>query len=81
MATPHCTGSVALLLQAKPERTPDQIKGLLMQTAKNLGLDINTQGAGRADVAKAFGMDGPTPPPPPPPGCPFKLLQALFVHK
>lgn len=53
MATPHATGSVALLLQQNPGATPQQIKDALMGTAKNLGLDPNTQGAGRGNVAAA----------------------------
>lgn len=79
MATPHCSGAVALLLQAKPQLTPDQIKGLLMQTARNLGLDANTQGAGRADIARAFGGEGG--PQPAPPGCIFKALQGLMAFR
>ncbi len=80
MATPHAAGSVALILQSKPQLTPDQIKGMLVQAAKNLGLDPNTQGAGRADVAKAFGLDGGPVPPPPKPGCALAALQSLLGH-
>jgi len=78
MATPHCSGAVALLLQARPQSTPDQIKGLLMQTAHNLGLDANTQGAGRADIARAFGGNGG---PQPKPGCLFKAIQGVTGPK
>ena len=80
MATPHATGAVALLLQASPQSTPDQIKGLLMQTAKDLGLAANTQGAGRADIGKAFGGGGVTPRPQPPQGCSLALLKAMLAR-
>ncbi|MFQ6015390.1 MAG: S8 family peptidase, partial [Anaerolineae bacterium] len=54
MATPHCSGAVALLLQANPDLTPAEVKDILMRTAKDLALDPNTQGTGRADVYKAY---------------------------
>jgi hypothetical protein len=54
MATPHASGTCALLLQARPDLSPQQIKDLLMTTAKNLNLAPNTQGSGRSDVAAAF---------------------------
>ena len=53
MATPHSAGACALLLQAKPGLTPQQIKDILMNTTKDLSLDANTQGTGRAQVDKA----------------------------
>ncbi len=70
MATPHASGSCALLLQAHPKATPKQIKDALMQTAKNIGLDANTMGAGRAQIFAAhqwLANQVPEPPPPPPP--------------
>jgi serine protease AprX len=73
MATPHAAGACALLLQAKTSLTPAQVKELLMTTARNLGLDANTQGSGRAVVFAAYqkATQGPppipTPPPTPPP--------------
>lgn len=54
MATPHAAGSAVLLLEAEPGLKPAQIKEVLMQTAKDLGLDPNTQGAGRADIYQAY---------------------------
>jgi len=75
MATPHCTGVVALLLEAKPDLTPDRIKTLLQRTAVDLRLDESTQGAGRVDGWAAFQAreeefppePEPTPPPEPEP--------------
>ena len=54
MATPHATGACALLLQVQPTLTPQQVKDALLNTAKDLGLDANTQGQGRAQVLNAF---------------------------
>ncbi len=71
MATPHATGSCALLLAGKPGLAPQQVKDLLMNTAMNLNYDANTQGKGRADVFAAYQLSQgitPTPPPPPAPG-------------
>lgn len=65
MATPHAVGAVALLLQAQPDWTPAQVKARLTGAAVDLGLDANTQGAGRANVFAAW--PGPPPPPPEPP--------------
>lgn len=69
MATPHAAGACALLLQAKPGLSPQQLKDILMNTAKDLGLDPNTQGKGRAQVFAAYQSalgQTPTPQPPPP---------------
>lgn len=72
MATPHAAGACALLLEAKPGLTPQQIKDILMGTAKNLNLDPNSQGTGRAQVFQAYQVvigtePMPTPPPTPTP--------------
>jgi len=85
MATPHATGACALLLQAKPGLSPQQIKDTLMNTAKDLGLDANTQGKGRAQVFVAYqsalGQEPqpqpPAPPTPPGTGC-LATLQRWF---
>jgi serine protease AprX len=75
MATPHATGSVALLLQAKPDLTPNQVKWALLTTALELGENPNDQGSGRGDVFAAYQKivsetppDLPDPPEPAPPG-------------
>lgn len=67
MATPHTTGSVALIRQAHPDWTPDTIRTILINTATNMrdlnrapkadGLganSVNEQGGGLIDVAHAI---------------------------
>ncbi|MEM2169722.1 MAG: S8 family serine peptidase [Candidatus Bathyarchaeia archaeon] len=54
MATPHVSGAVALIKQAKPYLTPLEIRSLLVSTAKDLGYDVYTQGGGRIDVFAAI---------------------------
>jgi serine protease AprX len=70
MATPHASGVAALLLQANPKLTAEQVKIHMLAGALNLGLDPNEQGVGRGDAyqsyLKAIG-EAPTPEPPPPP--------------
>jgi subtilisin family serine protease len=72
MATPHATGSAALLLQAKPDLTPNQVKWVLLTSAVDLGQPANSQGSGRADVLAAYqkAVSGTVPdlPNPPVPG-------------
>ena len=53
MATPHVAGTVALIKQAHPDWTPEDIKNSLKNTAKDLGQTLNAQGYGRIDVEKA----------------------------
>ncbi len=54
MATPHATGSAALLLQARPDLTPNQVKWALMTAARDLGEDPNAQGSGLGQVFAAY---------------------------
>ncbi|MCE4600240.1 MAG: S8 family serine peptidase [Desulfurococcales archaeon] len=58
MATPHVSGSAALLIQAYKQKynmtlTPQQIKDLLVMTAMPLGYDPLVEGAGLVQVNKA----------------------------
>lgn len=58
MATPHVSGSVALILQAFKEKygiklTPSQVKSILVETAMDLGYDPLEQGAGLIQDDKA----------------------------
>jgi serine protease AprX len=84
MATPHATGTCALILQAKPGLSPGQIKDTLMGTAKDLVLDPNTQGRGRAEAYLAYrAAIGEIPPPQPPKpggsGC-GSLIRSVLVR-
>ena len=53
MAAPHVTGTAALVLAVDGTLTPDEIKAKLQNTAEDLGLPLDKQGAGliRADLA------------------------------
>jgi uncharacterized repeat protein (TIGR01451 family) len=55
MAAPHVAGLAALLLQAKPNLTPDQIEHLLESTAAPLGTTVpnNTSGWGLVNAYAA----------------------------
>jgi len=91
MATPHAAGVSALMLQANPELTAEQVKNQMVASAVNLGALPNAQGAGRGDAYRAYlavtSGEVPEPPPPPtptpdptptePPGC----LAALFGQR
>jgi len=67
MATPHAAGVAALLLGAEPALTPAEVKARFQAGAVDLGLDGNTQGAGRVDAYAALTQEEPPPGPPPPP--------------
>ncbi|WP_237105348.1 S8 family serine peptidase [Nonomuraea sp. MG754425] len=54
MATPHVAGAAALLRQARPDLTANELKSLLMATAEpGADIPVDAQGAGRIDVAAA----------------------------
>ncbi len=80
MATPHSTGACALLLQADRTRTPQNIKDLLMGSAKDLLTDANSQGSGRAQVYEAYlGHLNTQPLPPETPGGCAPALQHMLM--
>jgi subtilisin family serine protease len=56
MSCPHVAGAAALLLQADPGLTPEEVERALKNGADNLadaGYDVREQGAGRLDVKDA----------------------------
>ncbi len=54
MATPHVAGAAAILAQAHPDWTAEQLKAGLTATARTVaGQNAYQQGAGRLDVARA----------------------------
>ncbi len=54
MATPHMAGVAALFRQAYPDYTPDQVKQLLKNSTRNLGMGYNDQGTGEISVPTAI---------------------------
>jgi len=56
MATPHVAGAAALIKQAHPDWTPEEIKMALRSTAIDINEEITTKGYGRIDVEKAVGL-------------------------
>lgn len=53
MATPHVVGGAALLKQLYPRLTTAELKTLLINSSKDMGQDIFSQGAGLMDLAQA----------------------------
>lgn len=58
MATPHIAGVMAILVQANPEATPDQLIQALVKGSTDLGSpgQDNQFGFGRADLLKSVGF-------------------------
>jgi serine protease AprX len=54
------SGAVALLLQAHPELTPDQVKALLVATASDVEASPINAGAGQLDIAAALDASKPS---------------------
>ena len=69
MATPHAAGVAALMLQANPELTAEQVKIQMLAGAIDIGAQPNEQGVGRGDAHRAYlkAIDAPVPEPPPEP--------------
>jgi serine protease AprX len=70
MATPICAGAAALLFQAKPTATPDEIKAALLAGANDLFHTPNAAGKGYANLPgalQAFKHEGKQPPASPSP--------------
>lgn len=53
MATPHLSGVVALMLQAKPSLTVEETKKILAESSKDIGAPLTECGSGRLDAVKA----------------------------
>ncbi|MBS3131829.1 S8 family serine peptidase [Candidatus Woesearchaeota archaeon] len=51
MATPHVSGLAALVRQAHPDWSPEEVKLAIRSTARDLGLAPNEQGYGRIQAA------------------------------
>ncbi len=55
MAAPHVAGVAALLKQAHPELSSNQLKSIMMETAIDLSNDLFVQGSGRINAMTALG--------------------------
>jgi serine protease AprX len=58
MATPLVSGLIALLLEAEPDLTPDQVRQRLLATATDWGLSPNEQGAGYVHADRLLEQEG-----------------------
>lgn len=65
MAAPHVAGVAALIKQAKPNATPDEIESILKSTTRSFAATCNNCGTGIVDAAAAVAAasGGTTPPP------------------
>lgn len=53
MAAPHAAGVAALILEARPDLTPSDVRRIMTETARDLGSVVYAQGAGRGDALAA----------------------------
>lgn len=54
MSAPAVAGVVALLLSAKPDASPDEIRSALLSTASDMGRHVFVQGAGLVNATAAY---------------------------
>ncbi|GAA4356498.1 S8 family serine peptidase [Kangiella marina] len=54
MATPHVSGGAALVLQANPTLSPDELKAVMTSSVSDTDAPIMEQGAGPMDVSRAI---------------------------
>jgi serine protease AprX len=59
-ATAVVSGLVALLLEARPDLTPNQVKALLKAGAVDLPTDVSADGSGRVDLARTLALPTPS---------------------
>lgn len=65
MAAPHVAGVAALIKQAKPSATPDEIESILKSTTRSFPATCTSCGTGIVDAAAAVAAASGTTPPPP----------------
>jgi len=56
VATPIVSGAAALLLEKNPNLSPEDIKGLILDSGRSLSADIYAQGRGLIDIRKLLGL-------------------------
>ncbi|MFQ5945768.1 MAG: S8 family peptidase [Anaerolineae bacterium] len=54
MSAPHAAGVAALILEARPDLTPSDVRRVMTETTRDLGGVVYAQGAGRGDAFAAL---------------------------